>query len=296
MNGDGDDEVLIGAPQYDSGQADEGEVFLWEGGTSGLGSNETQNNVDWTAQSDQAQARFGISVAAAGNVNGDAYDDIIIGADLYDNGQLDEGSAFVWHGNASFASGPDGTPANATWRAESNQARGALGSAEFGFSVASAGDVDDDTFGDIVIGAYFYTANGTTNHGSVFLWEGSASGLGANGTPSNAISRLDGESHVSWFGYSVAGAGDAGNDGFDDVIVGAPLQDTSFIDGGRAYLFDGGQGGCQVLCQTTWCKFQDFVCTAECLETCCAYSNCVDVPEGCNAEPCPPNACPGTCN
>ena len=50
---------------------------------------------------------------------------------------------------------------------------------------------------------------------------------------------------------------------------------------------------CCVLCQTTWCKFQDLKCTATCTGGCCTYSNCVE--EACNAEPCPPNACPGTC-
>ena len=55
----------------------------------------------WTAESDQASARFGISVATAGDVNGDGYSDVIVGASHYDNGETNEGRAYVYHGSAA---------------------------------------------------------------------------------------------------------------------------------------------------------------------------------------------------
>ena len=55
----------------------------------------------WTAESDQAYADFGCSVATAGDVNGDGYSDVIVGACGYDNGQTDEGRAYVYHGSAA---------------------------------------------------------------------------------------------------------------------------------------------------------------------------------------------------
>ena len=54
----------------------------------------------WTAESDQAGADFGCSVATAGDVNGDGYTDVIVGAPRYDNGQTNEGRAYVYLGSA----------------------------------------------------------------------------------------------------------------------------------------------------------------------------------------------------
>jgi hypothetical protein len=70
----------------------------------------------WTAESDQASAEFGISVSIAGDVNGDGYSDVIVGAYRFDNGENNEGRSFVYYGGAS---GLSATPA---WTAESDQA------------------------------------------------------------------------------------------------------------------------------------------------------------------------------
>jgi hypothetical protein len=67
----------------------------------------------WTAESDQASALFGNSVATAGDVNGDGFSDVIVGALYYDNDQIDEGRAFVYHGSAAGLASP-------AWIAESN--------------------------------------------------------------------------------------------------------------------------------------------------------------------------------
>ncbi len=55
----------------------------------------------WTAESDQAGAWFGASVATAGDVNGDGYSDVIVGARFYDNGETDEGRAYLYIGSAA---------------------------------------------------------------------------------------------------------------------------------------------------------------------------------------------------
>ena len=55
---------------------------------------------DWTAEGDQASAYFGISAGTAGDVNGDGYADVIVGADSYDNGQANEGRAYVYYGGS----------------------------------------------------------------------------------------------------------------------------------------------------------------------------------------------------
>ncbi|MEZ4824318.1 MAG: integrin alpha [Ignavibacteria bacterium] len=72
-------------------------------------------------ESNQAGAGVGFSVATAGDVNGDGYSDVIVGAPKYDNGETDEGQAFVFHGSAT------GLSSTANWTAESDQENAQLG-------------------------------------------------------------------------------------------------------------------------------------------------------------------------
>jgi hypothetical protein len=82
VNGDGYSDVIVGAYQFDNGETDEGRAFVYHGSASGL-----STTPNWTAESNQAGAFFGASVASAGDVNGDGFSDVIVGAPLFDNGQ-----------------------------------------------------------------------------------------------------------------------------------------------------------------------------------------------------------------
>ena len=92
---------------------------------------------------------FGISVDSAGDVNADGFDDVVVGAWGWDGGEVTEGAAFVFLGSPSGIVG--NTPETAHAHIESNQA-----AARLGWSVAGAGDVNNDGAGDIVVGAYLY--------------------------------------------------------------------------------------------------------------------------------------------
>ncbi len=83
VNGDGYSDVIVGAHHYDNSQTDEGAAFVWYGSATGLVASGTPTNADWTAESDQASARLGLCVGTAGDVNGDGYSDVIVGADRY---------------------------------------------------------------------------------------------------------------------------------------------------------------------------------------------------------------------
>ena len=161
----------------------------------------------------QASAGMGYSVAGAGDVNNDGFDDVIVGAPLYDSGQTDEGAAFIFLGTASGIASAGAFAANT--RLESNQS-----GAELGVSVAGAGDVNHDGYADVIVGALYYDS-GQTNEGAAFVFLGGPSGI-ANGNPTTAATTLQSDQANATFGYSVASAGDVNDDGFSDVIVGAP--------------------------------------------------------------------------
>jgi uncharacterized repeat protein (TIGR01451 family) len=221
VNGDGYSDVIVGANGYDNGQNGEGRAFVYHGSASGLSA--TPN---WTAEGNQAGSNFSFSVATAGDVNGDGYSDVIIGAHGHDNGEADEGLAFVYHGSAS------GLSAGPAWWAEADQA-----SARFGICVSTAGDVNGDGYSDVVIGADLYD-NGEADEGQVRLFKGSSSGLA-----STASWTAEADQASAFFGRWVALAGDVNADGYADVLVGAPSYDDPEVDEGAAFVYHGSSSG-----------------------------------------------------
>jgi hypothetical protein len=225
VNGDGFSDVIVGAPEFGSPGAPEfgspelgeGRVFVYHGSATGL-----STTPSWTAESNQVGARFGWSVSSAGDVNGDGFSDVIVGADGFSNGEAFEGAAFVYHGSAT------GLSTSANWTAESNQ-----GNARFGFSVSSAGDVNGDGFSDVIVGAYGFE-NDQFGEGAVFIYHGSATGLSTS-----ANWTAVGNQAFAGFGWSVSSAGDVNGDGFSDVIVGAPEFDSPEANEGRAFVYHG---------------------------------------------------------
>ena len=221
VNGDGFSDVVIGAPAYDHVEPGEGRVLVFHGAAAGLAAAPA-----WTAESNQSYAELGMAVAAAGDVNGDGFSDVVIGAPGYDAGQIDEGRAALYLGSPA---GLAGAPA---WTAEGDQA-----GAAFGAAVAGAGDVNGDGFADVIVGAERY-ASGQAAEGRAFLFLGSPAGLGA--APAWTA---ESNQALAWFGHAVAGAGDVNGDGFADVIVGAYAYDGGIEDEGRAYVFLGSATG-----------------------------------------------------
>jgi len=221
VNGDGYCDVIVGASNLDSGQTDEGKVFVYNGSANGL-----SNSPDWTSESNQASASFGISASTAGDVNGDGFSDVIVGAYLYDNGQSDEGKVFAYYGSASNLS------LTQNWSGESNQSN-----ANFGWSVSGAGDVNGDSYSDVVVGAPYFD-NGQTDEGRAYLYLGSSSGL-------STIENWTAESNQgsALFGHSVSTAGDVNGDGYSDVIIGAPYLDSGQADEGRVFVYLGSATG-----------------------------------------------------
>ena len=184
-------------------------VFLPAGGAVALAA------APWMTSADRAAACYGTAVASAGDVNGDGYDDVIVGAPGYNNGAGEAGAVFVYHGSAA------GLSTIANWRAVANRANAA-----FGFSVATAGDANVDGYDDILVGAPGPETD-EQSRGRVFVYHGSASGLRTAPSAGTGPSpKPDGQIVFAQagarFGSAVATAGDVNADGFVDVLIGAP--------------------------------------------------------------------------
>lgn len=213
LNGDGFDDIIIGAPGY----ANMGAAFVYFGTADGI-------TTTYTAlYGDQTGSRFGVAVGGAGDVNGDGYDDIIVGAQLYNQQYTNEGAAFIYLGS------PTGVLTTPQRMLVGGQAY-----AQFGASVGTAGDVNNDGYSDVVIGASRYTYD-QREEGVAFVYLGSASGVVAQ-----PVWRGEGNKSETFYGFSAGTAGDVNDDGYVDLIVGAPEYKTEGDNKrGRAFVYHG---------------------------------------------------------
>src|SRR5262245_17016917 len=214
---DGYSDYLVGAPYYTGSTTRCGLARLYAGSKLGPG-----QAPKWEFAGTQAGGLAGTCVAPAGDVNGDGYADILVGAPLFNTaGGSDAGRVYVFFGSSS---GPALSP--------SQTFDGTGANSHFGFSVATAGDIDADGFADVLIGA-----PGMAGQGAVFLYRGSVNGLVAS-----TWSKLGGDADAL-LGYAVSGAGDVDADGYDDVIVGAPGISFNHTAEGRVFVYRGSATG-----------------------------------------------------
>jgi hypothetical protein len=155
---------------------------------------------------------YGFSVASAGDVNGDGYDDIIVGANQFNKRT---GRAYIYFGGMNIDNVADVIMDGDTLNDK------------FGFSVSSAGDVNGDGYDDVIVGA----RNSSSFYGKAFIY------FGGNIMDNIADVVMTGESYGNSLGQSVSTAGDVNGDGYDDVIVG----EYGFNNyRGRALIYFGG--------------------------------------------------------
>lgn len=227
LNGDGYSDVAVGDPLASFGQAQEGVVHVFYGSATGIGA-----VPDVILQCNQDSAQFGWSVGHAGDVNGDGYSDLLVGADFWESTptQDHEGAVFVYHGSAT------GLATVPAIMLQIDQDDAGMGS-----KVCGVGDLNGDGYGDIFLGARLAQSGSTQiNEGWGFVHLGSAAGITA--TWAHRLERNQGGAQ---FGYS-AGGGDINGDGFDDLVVGAYRYDLLVPaggDDGAVFVYYGGAGG-----------------------------------------------------
>jgi hypothetical protein len=231
IDADGKEDLMIGLG-YNLASAIAGKAYLIYGRDSI--SSFSLENADAVFIGENLGDYVGDHIASVGDVNADGFGDIIIGSHTNDESGTDSGKTYLIYGSAAHFSGEINLSqvgltsgiAGATFLGEN--------AGDYsGVSVVGAGDVNGDTYDDILIGAYGYD----NYNGKVYLIYGSATLLGSYNL-SAADASFTGET-TSYAGAKMSKVGDVNHDGYDDLLIGAYYYaDQS----GRTYLIFGGTG------------------------------------------------------
>lgn len=219
-DGDGTPDVLIGASAYRSGASAFGKVYFVSGTTTA--SALSSADASWTGLTDGDEA--GKSVAFAGDVNGDGYEDMVAGAPA----DTSQGTGYAYlvlgpfSGSSTFASAIGVISATAAQQ-------------QVGVAVSSGGDVDGDGYGDFLVGAPTFDGVGRDS-GTALLLYGPFSG---STTVEEIEDQIRGNAINAQLGKTLAGGFDANADGFSDFLIGSTQINSQ---SGEAYLFYGGEG------------------------------------------------------
>ncbi len=227
VDGDGLDDLLVGAPGEDTSGNDAGAVYVVPSPVAGTFELVAMASAKLFAEASGDSA--GRVVAAAGDVDGDGFDDVLIGARENDAGGDRAGIAYLQYG-----------PMAGTLPLAGADVR-MIGEEEFdwaGSSVAGAGDVNGDGLDDVLVGAP-YSDRSEPTAGTTYLLFGPLAG---DVDLSTADAFFEGEEFDDRSGIAVASAGDVDADGTPDLLIGAHGEDTGGYWAGASYLFYGPLG------------------------------------------------------
>ena len=246
INNDGFSDVILGAPsESPSSRAYAGTSYVIYGNSTASNTNIDLLNLGsrgFAIYGGTANDYSGRSVSNAGDVNNDGYDDIIIGSPLAEPSSRNEaGTSYVIYGN-STASNTNIDLLNLGSRGFAIY--GAAINDQSGISVSNAGDINNDGYDDIIIGASYATTSSREYAGTSYVIYG---GNTASNTNIDLLSlgnrgfAIFGAATQDNSGTSVSNAGDVNNDGYDDIIIGSPFADpSSRDDAGISYVIYGG--------------------------------------------------------
>ncbi len=248
INGDGYTDVVIGADGYPNGSY-KGRCYVVFGGpgvgqSGDLPLSSLNGSNGFKLDGENNQDSSGYSVSAIGDINGDGQNDMVIGAWRYPSG-IGKGRSYVVFGGPGV--GNSGTLALSSLNGINGFKLDAENNYDYsGYSVSAAGDINDDGYADLMIGAFGYLYPEDINKGRSYVVFG---GLGVGKTGDLLLSslsgsngfKLDGENNYDRSGWSVSAAGDINGDGYTDIVIGADGYPSGSYKG-RCYVVFGGPG------------------------------------------------------
>jgi hypothetical protein len=253
IDGDGSVDLLAGAPRADRDSAandDTGAAYLYWGGPTPSASPAL------TFRGETDGSIFGMSVAGVGDVNGDGFPDIAVGAyqtpvTVECNGGTTRlpivGRVYVFFGGPrdQMDNFPDVVLSGETTEIPNDRSSACRSGDEFGLSVAGAGDVNGDGYDDIAVGARGYDVSlsppAGLDTGRAYVFYGGPWLVGVGAERADVV--LTGVAENDQFGAAVAGPGDSNGDGLADLLVGAHLSDLGGADSGAAFWYFGRSSG-----------------------------------------------------